>query len=280
MQEDSTVQDLRILEQNTGFDTIESDLFHDILVRYPDYVSNLIQPLSDKRFNIIPKKCTSRKDKKFLTRSEVHDLLNWMYQHDARDGRHAKGKNCNFLRNTCDKDVVEATREGFRECSNPTFARYALSYIQALKGVGFKTATLILACAYPANFPFMSHELCQWAGLVDYKYNQETYDNLLARIDSFIKRIKQSDKDVTAANIEQVAFVVVRGALQVQWCYRLGDGGGCEAVFEGELQGSQSRSKVAVKVVSGRNGRVRYLQLLSEITILTKIRKVGVETVA
>ncbi|KAG9495739.1 hypothetical protein J7337_012297 [Fusarium musae] len=126
----------------------------------------------------------------------------------------------------------------------------------------------------------MSHELCEWAGLEDYKYNQETYDNLLAKLDGFFQRIKQSGKDVTAADVEQVAFVVVRDALRVHWRHRLGAGGGCEAVFEGELQGTRACTKVAVKAVSGRNGRVRYLQLLSEITILTKIKKVGVKTVA
>ncbi|RBQ72359.1 hypothetical protein FVER14953_20606 [Fusarium verticillioides] len=137
----------------------------------------------------------------------------------------------------------------------------------------------------------MSHELCEWAGLEDYKYNQETYDNLLAKLDGFFQRIKQSGKDVTAADVEQVAFVVVRyepmrethlpsDALRVHWRHRLGAGGGCEAVFEGELQGTRACTKVAVKAVSGRNGRVRYLQLLREITILTKIKKVGVKTVA
>ncbi|KAI0149402.1 hypothetical protein BJ166DRAFT_502177 [Pestalotiopsis sp. NC0098] len=158
------------------------------------------------RFETIPTRCRLR-SKKHLHRAELLDLADWMY---ARRGRRGRVKNCNLIKKARSRDVLKQTIKGFQHWSSNRNARSAIESLMSLKGVGLKTATLILASAFPEEVPYFSHELCAWVGVQPGYEKHDKYDQLLLKVQKFIMISREKDCPVTAVEMEKVAFVVAR----------------------------------------------------------------------
>ena len=105
--------------------------------------------------------------------------------------------------------------------------RAAMKKLCSLKGVGPATASLVLSTAFPQSVPFFSDELYAWAVIMknmtqasfdvrrstmqrpSLKYSQKEYDDLFEAV-AELRETFPKDRNVSAREIEQAAFVILR----------------------------------------------------------------------
>ena len=122
----------------------------------------------------------------------------------------------------------------------------SLKLLCKLRGVGPATASLILSVAYPDDVAFFADELFAWISLQDkqmldtflqqkhpqgvakgiegkrvdkivgIKYSEGEYKTLCTAISRLKERLRSSDDEISATDIEKAAFVAIQG-LEVSW---------------------------------------------------------------
>ena len=123
--------------------------------------------------------------------------------------------NCNSVNTNSDEPQVrEATREVFAKyAEDHDLASAIRSLWDKITGVGIKSATLLLASAFPSEVIFFSRDLLRWAsspGETKEKFDLHSYEILTARVNDLRKRIRGDDgASARAVDVEKVAFVAL-----------------------------------------------------------------------
>ncbi|KAI3537144.1 calcium/calmodulin-dependent protein kinase [Colletotrichum abscissum] len=286
---------LELLNRRPSFDAITSDEFQAFLGVYCHHIPNPMRDLDTFRFKTMPAACASR-DPKYLEHCELIRLAKWMYSagHRLVTRSHrripvAAASNIAKMRRNWRGKVMESTCEAFEIYAKNKNIPCAIEMIKQLQGVGLTTATLVLSSAYPDDLPFFSDALCNWLGLEGLEKSVSGYMRLVEGVNTVRKRVQSPSsryRRITALNVERVAFVIAASEsmqvrrlsidiMQVELQRQLGNGGGSVAVFAARRTQSHDvlPTAFAVKVVSSLNFRVRYLQMLKELTILGQLSK-------
>jgi hypothetical protein len=122
--------------------------------------------------------------------------------------------------------VQGQTRDAFKAFSSgsksPDQVKLAINTISKLQGIGPATASLLLSVFDPDTAPFFSDELFRWCLFEDgtgkgwdrkIKYDVKEYLELYDRVQEIKIRFKKSfDRDVSAVEIEKVAYVLGKTA--------------------------------------------------------------------
>ena len=118
------------------------------------------------------------------------------------------------------RDAFKAFSEGSK---SPDETKLAVNTVSKLQGIGPATASLLLSVFDPDVVPFFSDELFRWCFFDDgrgkgwdreIKYNVKEYVELYCRVQEIKTRFKKSfDRDVSAVEIEKVAYVLGRTAI-------------------------------------------------------------------
>ncbi|KAK4971880.1 hypothetical protein LTR66_011394 [Elasticomyces elasticus] len=210
------------MESQTGVNDITSENFDTLLKDYASHVPTTLADLEVLRWATIPETIEQRTNdgKAFLKKEEVLELVRWKLSHGT-------------FRPTLMKLVASNSAEDIRSVTESGFTTYAASkeeHIKAittlakLRGIGPATASLLLASLDPATVPFFSDELFRWLKLEDGKgkgwdrkiaYTIKEYGELYQGVQRLKKRMLESHKrDVTAVDIEKVAYVLGKRAKQ------------------------------------------------------------------
>jgi hypothetical protein len=174
------------------------------------------------RYKEIPQMLQQRRDEggSWLGLGDVDDLVCWQMRRaglDAYSGMKITG-------NTAEK-IKSVTHGAYEEYGRGSgHLSQALDILTTLDGVGIETASLWLA-VYDPEVPFLSPELCRWtqwdgeAGKKDsgwrqpLDYSYDTYARVRRSVTELRDRlVKESGKEVSLADVEQVAWVLGREA--------------------------------------------------------------------
>ena len=118
--------------------------------------------------------------------------------------------------------MEDVTREGFAALVGSDIetqvVKRSINALIRLRGIGPATATLLLSCYDSERIPFFSDELFRWCFWEDkpghhwdrtIKYTLKEYLEMLVKVDETRQLFKeQFDKDVTALDLEKVAYVL------------------------------------------------------------------------
>lgn len=172
------------------------------------------------RYKTLPALLKAKKNKKkdvFLDLRDLERLVQWKIKH---------GKNRPFLIGLVRKNdaatVKFVTQSAFSQLPSPPAISdilAALKTLDALKGVGPATGSLILSIYDPEVIPFFEDELYIWlcrgpedlkqnGSEVKLKYNVKEYEQLLNEFGDMRKRLQK--EPAPAWMLEKVAFVLAR----------------------------------------------------------------------
>ena len=110
-----------------------------------------------------------------------------------------------------EEKAQQVTKKAFASYASKSDVKGTVTIISELKGIGPATASLILAVHDPENVMFFSDEAYHWLcaseseTAPDLKYNAKEYEELHAKANALMTRLKVSPIDV-----EKVAYVLMR----------------------------------------------------------------------
>ncbi|KAI9748034.1 MAG: hypothetical protein M4579_007328 [Chaenotheca gracillima] len=210
-------------------DRVDLSAFKSILTRYGEVISSLSKPsssgadsleqLDQWRFDELPKEVAQRTiehGQAWLEQTEVEDLIKWKLKHGKFRPRLTQ-----LVASNPSSTTTSTTKDAFKTYTNDTTSSPlpAITKLSSLKGIGPASASLLLAVFDPLSVPFFSDECFRWLMFESatkgkgwdrpIKYDVKEYRILVERVGELRDRLrKESGEDVSAADVEKVAYVL------------------------------------------------------------------------
>jgi hypothetical protein len=217
--------------------SISRDDFESLLERYPDKVKAGLEDLDEFRYETLPAQISQRREEQkeskkknadpLMWKDELVELVVWKLKHGTFRPKLKQ------LAESNDEDLVQKI---MRDLSTSKASPQAnVKMLTQLKGIGPATASLVLSCIWPSEYPFFSDELFRWIhwnGLnadgtnVGIKpgsgwtrpigYKPDEYESLIAQCKSVQERLSGDDEQLSFLDLEKVAYVLGKEKTQIQ----------------------------------------------------------------
>jgi hypothetical protein len=218
------------MTRNTS-ETISRDDFDAVLKRYPKHVKEGLEGLDIFRFENLPQKISERWQQQeetkqdnpvtLILKDELVELVTWKLKHGTFRPK------LKSLVESNDEDLVNKIMHDL-STSDGTPPKERLQMLTQMKGIGPATASLVLSCIWPLEFPFFSDELFRWvhwdglnadgtnAGIKAGKgwarpigYTPKEYDSLIAKCKVVQERFSDGEEGgLSFLDLEKVAYVL------------------------------------------------------------------------
>ncbi|ROV93370.1 hypothetical protein VMCG_08375 [Cytospora schulzeri] len=158
------------------------------------------------RYEEAPSLFAIKKAGRSMQLNDVKSLVEWKLKHGK-----FRPMLMNLVSSNDDAFVEDTIKNALDVYETPSDTTAALAILTKLKGIGPATASLLLAVHDPQNVIFFADEAFYWLccdGKRDpIKYNAKEYKELSEEARILTKRL-----DVTAVDVERVAYVVMNDA--------------------------------------------------------------------
>ena len=208
----------------------------DLVSRYPEHVAEGLKELDEFRYETLPERVLGRKvcngmrkssasDVAFMSKAELVELVTWKLKHGTFRPKLKQ------LVESNDEDLITNIMKDIEATEGrPKPAKEMMQMLTQLKGIGPATASLIMSCISPLEYPFFSDELFRWIhwdGLNadgtnavikagkgwarPIGYTSKEYDSLITRCKLLQARLSdtlEADKQLSFFDMEKAAYVL------------------------------------------------------------------------
>ncbi|KIW01569.1 uncharacterized protein PV09_07043 [Verruconis gallopava] len=211
--------------------------FQEALGRYSKHVrDDELKELDTFRFETMPKLIEERRQKRadlgseepilLITKEELVKLVVWKLKHGTFRPKLKQ------LVESNDESEVHKLMQNLSVHKGQT--KEKLQLLTQLKGIGPATASLVLSCTWPTQYPFFSDELFRWihwngqhadgtaTGIKNGKgwsrpigYTLKEYESLVLRSMDIQRRLSQ-DQELNFLDLEKVAYVLGKERAEVE----------------------------------------------------------------
>lgn len=190
------------------FNCSDTQIWKDALSSYASRILSLPKPslpsLDDFYRTELPSLLHSRLPEPYLTKSELHSLMQWKLTRGK-----FRPRLLGFVASLDEELVKTASQKAF--LSLPDLSK-AVSELTVLNGVGPATASAVLAAFEPAVAPFMSDE-AMVAVLGNSKdYSLKQYLELASKLKEKAQELSSEDEIFTASDVERALWSSAIGA--------------------------------------------------------------------
>ncbi|XP_021839705.1 uncharacterized protein [Spinacia oleracea] len=184
-------------------------IWKEALSSYPSRILSLNKPnlvtLDDFYRTQLPSLLQSRLPAPYLTRSDLHSLMQWKLTRGK-----FRPRLLGFVASLDEELVKSASQKAF--LSLPEDLPKAVSELTVLKGVGPATASAVLAAFAPDVAPFMSDEAMEAVLGQTKEYSLKQYLLLANKLQEKAKELSSEDEQFTASDVERALWSSAVGA--------------------------------------------------------------------
>ncbi|KAL2894943.1 Leucine--tRNA ligase [Bienertia sinuspersici] len=178
-------------------------IWKEALKSYPTSIMSLNKPnlvtLDEFYCSQLPTLLHSRLPAPYLTRSELHSLMQWKLTRGK-----FRPRLLDFVASLDEELVKSASQKAF--LSLPDDISKAVSELTVLKGVGPATASAVLAVYAPEVAPFMSDEAMEAVLGHSKDYSLKQYLLLAKKLLEKAKELSSEDEQFTASDVERALW--------------------------------------------------------------------------